>query len=65
MRTTRVSSKLYEFQSFELSVANPFPHDGDFAITLLQSIEPSAQQIAAAMGGRKTKAGRARAQEAP
>lgn len=63
VRTMRVSSKLYDFQSFELNVTNPFPHDGEFTVTLLQTTEPSPQQVAAAMGKRKTKAGRARAQE--
>ena len=51
VRTHHVQSRLYEFQQFELTVANPFPHDGEFTVTLLQRTDPGAEQVAAAAKG--------------
>ncbi|MEW5300161.1 MAG: hypothetical protein WDW36_003110 [Sanguina aurantia] len=45
LKRVRTEGPLYDLQSFEFTVANPFPADGDFTVTLLH--EPAEAQMEA------------------
>lgn len=43
LKRIRTEGPLYDLQSFDFTVANPFPADGDFTVTLLH--EPAEAQL--------------------
>lgn len=54
LKRINVDGPLYELQQFEFAVANPFPADGEFVITLLhEAAEPPAKKEPDDKKGRK------------